>query len=120
MAIRQEELLVREAVVYRFPVEAITSRRRRDALVRRRRTVAGVLALVISAGLLVAWSPGPASDSGATRARRIVVAPGETLWDIAEAHAPGSMDPRVYVDEVQSLNRLQGPVRPGMRLKLPG
>ena len=119
MAIRQEELLVREAVVYRFPVGAIARRRAREALLRRRRAAAGVLAVVIPAGLLMAWSPGSATETGATRARSIAVAPGETLWDIAEAHAPGSMDPRAYVDEVQSLNRLEGPVRPGMRLKLP-
>ena len=118
MAIREEELLVREAVIYRFPTEEIARRRALETAVRRRRAAASLITVAISVGLLATWTPGPDAAAGAAP-NRIVVAPGETLWDIAEAHAPASIDPRAYVDRVQELNALSGPIRPGMRLKLP-
>ncbi len=120
MAIRQEELLVRrEAVIYRFPTEAIARRRARADVVGRRRVAVGVMAVVVAAGLLAAWTPGGEVEASARQPGHVVVARGETLWDIAEAHVPESVDPRAYVDRLQELNSLAGPIRPGMRLKLP-
>ncbi len=57
MAIRQEELLVAEAVVYHFPVEAIGARRARVAMLRRRRTTLGVAAVLLALALLTAAGP---------------------------------------------------------------
>ncbi len=120
MAIRQEELLVTEAIVYRFPTHMVRARRAREIMLRRRRRVLGMVAVLVAAGLLIGWAPTTATPARAGDGpSRIVVAPGETLWDLAETHAPDSMDPRAYVDELQDLNGLSGPIRPGMRLKLP-
>lgn len=120
MAIRQEELLVREAVIYRFPAHAVRARQARAAALGRRRLVLGVAAVVLASGLLVAWGPpSPTPAEAGVGSARVTVAPGETLWDIAEVYAPVSIDPRAYIDELQELNGLSGPIRPGMRLKLP-
>ncbi len=119
MAIREEELLVREAVVYRFPSEAVRGRQARTAVLRGRRRLLSAAAVVVSVALLTAWTPaGPVTAAGRTPGR-VVVGPGDTLWDIAEAHAPESMDPRAYIDELQELNGLAGQVRAGMTLRLP-
>lgn len=58
MAIRQEELLVTEAVVYRFPTAPLRSRRARAAMLRRRRTTLGVAAVVAALALLMGFGPG--------------------------------------------------------------
>ncbi len=57
MAIRQEELLVPEAVIYRFPSGGLSSRRARAAMLRRRRTTLGIVAVVTALALLVAGGP---------------------------------------------------------------
>ena len=46
MAVRQEDLLVKEAIVYRFPVDAARARHSRRAMMARRRLTLGVLAVV--------------------------------------------------------------------------
>lgn len=46
MAVRQEDLLVREAIVYRFPAQMARQRRARRAMMARRRLTLGVLAVV--------------------------------------------------------------------------
>ncbi len=119
MAIRQEELLVREAVIYRFPTEAIERRRARAEVVGRRRAAVGVMAVVVAAGVLAAWTPSGEVEASARQPGHVVVGPGETWWDIAEVYAAESVDPRSYVDRLQEINDLSGPIRPGMRLKLP-
>jgi hypothetical protein len=50
----------------------------------------------------------------------VVVAPGDTLWDLAQRHAP-DRDPREFVAEVYRINDLpeSGLVRAGDRLLLP-
>ena len=58
MAIRQEELLVTEAVIYRFPAAALRSRRARAAMLRRRRTTLGVVTVVTALALLISSGPG--------------------------------------------------------------
>jgi LysM repeat protein len=48
-----------------------------------------------------------------------VVAPGETLWSLAERDA-GRQDPRNYIYDLEKLNNLgPGPIYPGERLLLP-
>ena len=118
MAIRQEELLVREAVVYRFPSHMLAARRARAARVRRRRSGLGIVSVVTALALLMGGQAGGA-DRTARTPERVVVQPGQTLWDIAARHAPDRMDPRAYLDLLQELNGLEGPVGAGTRLRLP-
>ncbi len=87
---------------------------------RRRRSGA----VAAAAGLVVVFllATGP---TGATRAsapgapRAITVHEGDTLWSVAEAHAPAGMDPRAYVDLVAAINDVDGGLVAGMRIKLP-
>ena len=58
----------------------------------------------------------PAAPGGKTMA---IVQPGETLWDIAERHAPEGMDPRVYVEALTEVNELDSVLQAGTRLRLP-
>jgi LysM repeat protein len=48
----------------------------------------------------------------------VVVAPGDTLWSIAQAHYAG--DPRPHVEEILRLNHLASPqLLPGQSLQIP-
>lgn len=48
-----------------------------------------------------------------------VVAPGETLWSLAEHYAPQE-DPREYIYDLQQANSLgDGDIYPGEKLTLP-
>ena|SRR5438309_11748885 len=50
--------------------------------------------------------------------RPVVVAPGDTLWSIAQAHYAG--DPRPHVEQILSLNHLSSPqLIPGQSLQIP-
>jgi hypothetical protein len=51
---------------------------------------------------------------------RVVVQPGQTLWDIAKTVAPGQ-DPRTVIDEIVDLNALSsaGEIRAGQPLYVP-
>ena len=49
-----------------------------------------------------------------------VVLPGETLWSLAEQHAPASEDPRNYIYDLQQRNHLStATIYPGESLILP-
>ena len=52
MAVRQEDLLVREAVVYEFPTRMIRARVARRAMMARRRMTLGVLTVVLAVSAL--------------------------------------------------------------------
>ncbi|HZA20104.1 MAG TPA: LysM peptidoglycan-binding domain-containing protein [Actinomycetota bacterium] len=120
MAVCSEELRAGGpgAVVYRFPAARVRARAaaRRRMMIRRRLVLGSVAASVIVATLL-GGGTGVASRPGAPRA--VVVEAGETLWDIAGAHAPSGIDPRAYVDAVVELNDLDGAPEAGQRLRLP-
>lgn len=48
-----------------------------------------------------------------------VVKPGETLWKIAQTHAP-EFDPRSFIYDLKRLNGLEGAIiTPGQELTLP-
>ena len=90
---------------------------RRGRLVTTLVLLAGFLAgsVVLASGLATAGTePGAAAT-----AERITVAPGETLWSIAEREAPGT-DPRDTVAEILELNHLpSSAVEAGSVLLLP-
>jgi len=121
MAIRHEDLLVREAVVYRFPTHMARTRRARARLVRRRRALAALVTVVFAGGMLLATGPEGVATAGAERSapRTVSIRPGDTLWGVAARFAPEGSDLRAYVAALDELNGIEGPIHPGMRLKLP-
>lgn len=120
MALRQEDLLVQEAIVYRFPTHIMRRREARRAVTARRRLALGLVTVALAAGFLVAGGPeGSATASKAGAPEAVTVKAGDTLWGIAARFAPESVDPRAYIAALGSLNSLAGPIHPGMHLKLP-
>lgn len=120
VAVRQEDLLVREAIVYRFPSQMMRARAAHRRMVARRRMTLGVVTVVMALGFLMASGPqGTAAASKVGAPKAVAIHQGDTLWGIAARFAPGSVDPRAYVDALETLNSLSGPIHPGMHLKLP-
>ncbi|HSS67241.1 MAG TPA: LysM peptidoglycan-binding domain-containing protein [Nocardioidaceae bacterium] len=85
--------------------------------------------LVVFAACLAAFGGGftmlgdPAASTHTTyhpAKHRVVVQPGQTLWDIAKQVAPGQ-DPRTVIDEIVDLNALSsaGEIRAGQPLYVP-
>ena len=119
-------------------VRAATSSRPHDVVAARRRlAVAGVLATVVLAVLLLiaievrpGGTPASAAGSGPASASQPAVLPagvadrfyiveeGDSLWSIARALAP-FRDVHAYVDELEALNGGTS-IQPGQRLVLPG
>ena len=88
----------------------------------RRGMVVLSVALASLAGALVWVARASAPDAPAPRTAShvVVVQPGDTLWDIAAAAAPGA-DPQAEVSRLMSRNHLTdaGQLRPGMQLQVP-
>ena len=93
-------------------------------LTRRGRLLLTGLAMLVLVVAAVLLSGGPPATAGtdhgsASTAQRVTVAPGETLWQIAERTAPGA-DPRETVQRILDLNGLQtAEVQSGTALLLP-
>jgi hypothetical protein len=112
-----------EAAMVEVPVQARSQAPLR--LTRRGRLVllAVVLLLMTALAGLVA-APGLAAGPGDPAGRvagapTTLVRPGDTLWAIAQRHAP-EREPFETIDEIRRLNRLSGyTVHPGQRLTLP-
>ena len=87
-----------------------------------RRSAARVAGVALGAGLMVGLvNPSLWARSAASAGPRLthVVAPGETLWSLAERDA-GRQDPRNYIYDLEKLNNLgPRPIYPGERLLLP-
>jgi hypothetical protein len=91
-------------------------------LTRRGRLAATAAILLIAVLAVVGVTSRVGSLSGppvpASAPTQVVVAPGETLWSIAERVAP-QRDPRTVVDSIRELNQLPGTdVRAGQTLLL--
>ncbi|HEX7743761.1 MAG TPA: LysM peptidoglycan-binding domain-containing protein [Micromonosporaceae bacterium] len=99
--------------------EPRTSRPGRLRLTRRGRfAVVGFFVLVVTAVIAVLAPASRASDPPGA-ARTAVVLPGDTLWSIAERHAPGH-EPFAAVEEIRRLNGLDGyTVYAGQRVTVP-
>ena len=82
---------------------------------RRRRGWGRIL--VLAAALLLATGR-LAYGSGPQASDRVVVAPGDTVWNIAATHYRGDLRP--HVEAILQANRLQTPLlTPGQSLQLP-
>ena len=91
--------------------------------VRRRRLVAASAVASAIVGLVgLAHTPDRAAPPvTAPPAATAVVAPGETLWDVAVRTSPAGADPRAQLDALQAANGLDGgAVAPWTVLLLPG
>jgi len=109
--------LVRRPRAARRPAQSATLTRRGRLLV----TGLTLLLLVAAAVVLTGGMPATAGTDRPTEvtAQRVTVAPGETLWQIAERVAPGT-DPRETVARILDLNGLQtAQVQVGTALLLP-
>lgn len=83
-----------------------------------------VLAALLGAAawLGVALAGGGAAQAAAPEApaQLVAVAPGQTLWEIASAHAPAGTDVRDTVEAIAVANGLSaGQVRAGQVLEIP-
>ncbi len=91
-------------------------------LTRRGRLVlvATVLLLVFAAVAVLSAPAVSTSDAHHATSHSVVVASGETLWDIAQRIAPGQ-DPRDVIAEIVDLNALSdaGAIRVGQKLFVP-
>ena len=97
------------------------------SLTRRGRLVVSAIALVllvVSAVLASGGGPATAGTAGTKGSppavtERVTVAPGETLWAIAQREAPG-VDPRETIARILDLNALESSaVQAGRVLELP-
>ena len=114
----EKTVRVRHLSVVPAPVEREPELR----LTRRGRLVMFLGGTALALGALT-WVGGPAASTGEEHhpvTDTIVVAPGQTLWDIAADVAP-EQDPRVVIDDIVDLNALTdaGSVRAGQPLAVP-
>src|SRR5262249_48268634 len=88
-------------------------------LTRRGRIVVLVALLTLAVGLVaLVGAPGQAANP-ADPAPTTVVAPGDTLWSVAERCVPGR-DRFRAIDEIRRLNGIRDyTIHPGQRLILP-
>ncbi|MDE0233203.1 MAG: LysM peptidoglycan-binding domain-containing protein [bacterium] len=80
----------------------------------------GLLVVTLTGALLLMLEGEAVGAPGQHEIESVVVAPGETLWEIADRFSPESMDLRLVVQELVDLNRLESKVlRPGQVLQVP-
>ena len=92
----------------------------RGRFVARLAVVASLSILLLSgASLLTRASAGSENEAIPTPYVKIAVAPGQTLWSIAQS-IEGSGDKRDLVDEIISINHLSSPdLSAGQRIYIP-
>ena len=104
-------------MVLRFPTGGVRARIRRRHVLRR----LGVIVTATVTILVLATGPGGSAVASRTGTPDgVVVAPGQTLWDLAERHAQPTVDRRAYVDAMIDLNGIEGTIQAGQHLRLPG
>ena len=91
--------------------------------------VALAAVMVAAAPLASAWGAdepaAPASgvaepDGAGVEEVLVVVAPGETMWELVLPHAPAGADPHGFLAEVAARNGVDpGELEPGMALRVP-
>lgn len=95
------------------------ARQGRLRLTLRGRVVLAVTAMLLAGLGVVGGYAAAAHAAPGSPTMTVVVAPGQTLWGIAEQAEPQA-DPRVAVDDLVRLNRLTGTaLRPGETLLVP-
>lgn len=77
---------------------------RRRGLGPRRRAVVACVAVLVAVTLLGATRGVLAQPEAEVAAGHVVLAPGETLWDVAVRSAPVGVDPREQLDAIRRLN----------------
>lgn len=83
------------------------SRQRRATFLRRRVTVvAGLVVAVFVLGMVVG-RVGASADLEQSTVGHDVVAPGETLWDVAVRTAPGDTDTRRHLEHLREVNGIE-------------
>ena len=88
-------------------------------LTRRGRVVVFVVALLVAFSALWLLSGGSSATDRAEATEVIVVATGDTLWDIASEHAE-SGDVRSMMSHLKDLNDLDsGSLQAGQQLRVP-
>lgn len=108
-----------EAGVYAFPVSAAPASVRPCFAARRAAVLALVAVAVLAVYLaLTLESPAISHRERLDAPRRIVVAPGQTLWDVAQTYAPPGSDWSSYAAALVELNELDGDLQAGQRLRL--
>lgn len=92
-------------------------------LTRRGRVVVFVagLFLLLGLGLLIANGAGAALHAGTPESTHaVVVAPGDTLWDLATEAAGAEGDVRSMIDHIEKINGLAGAsLSAGQTLRIP-
>lgn len=80
----------------------------------------GVLVVTVTGALLLVLEEKAVGAVGQQETESVLVAPGDTLWEIADRFSPESVDLREVVQELVQLNRLESKVlRPGQVLQVP-
>lgn len=83
----------------------------RAVYLRRRIMVAAALVVLLAvAGVVLGRLTAGAGPTDAVSGH-VVVAPGQTLWDVAVEHAPAGTDHRAYLDQIMQLNGYDGSVQ---------
>ena len=101
------------------PTVTTTEREPVYRLTRRGRIVVLTLALVAAFGLGVVLAGGAMGTSDDARVETLVVAPGDTLWEIASDAADGG-DVREMMSYIADLNDLDGvTLASGQQLRVP-
>lgn len=79
-----------------------------------------IAVLAVAVGFTLSSISGSvAGDAGPVELEYITVQAGDSLWDLASEHAPGT-DPRDWIAEVVMLNALQSvDLEPGQQIALP-
>lgn len=76
--------------------------------VRRRLVLVLSLVLLVTLAAMALGGSRAGAELADPVAGHVVVAPGETLWDVAVATAPAGVDARDQVRRIQELNGLDG------------